>query len=496
MRNFNCSVRAHSRHHLELKSEYPLIKDSGKTRYRMDLYFFFPNQLNITEKHFGVRKFIDNIKIYTRFSTPSMSLPMLTDSQNPLNPVSRIRQYLNSPERLYSHRRDLPIYELRVLTNVYRSELENTAELIAEEIQKQNRDTLCRKRIERLLSDIQAFLKEFRKLHSQFISPRITPAQRTALGWADESISISTERILNRLFSYAEKIEEPEDLLIKMEAVTKKESGYRRQMNYQYLYNDEDPYLGEKLAYRENILKKWAHSALYMTREDRKGSLRAGHFLGGAAAGIAMIFAVLVTIYAGKVFIPNTTPWVLAIVVSYIFKDRIKEILKEYFKKLMPRITADQHSRLYDPFAEERVGSARAYARFINIADAPGNIQQLWNLEPNPFRSVLPEEQLIHYQRITELNSRKLNDNHTRLNSTTEIIRFQIADWLREMDDPKDVFYRLENMKKIKIKGSRVYRVHLILSLRNDELLDSEEIIQYNIILNRAGIIRIEDSSN
>ncbi|PID99720.1 MAG: hypothetical protein CSA81_14825 [Acidobacteria bacterium] len=90
------------------------------------------------------------------------------------------------------------------------------------------------------------------------------------------------------------------------------------------------------------------------------------------------------------------------------------------------------------------------------------------------------------------MDSKKLDESHTRLDSTTEIIRFQIADWLREMDDPKDVLYRLENMKKVEIKGKRVYRVHMIMSLKKTRDPASEKLYHYCITLNKSGIIRVE----
>jgi len=61
------------------------------------------------------------------------------------------------------------------------------------------------------------------------------------------------------------------------------------------------------------------------------------------------------------------------------------------------------------------------------------------------------------------------------------------------MDDPKDVFYRLEDGKKLKIKGNRVYIVHLVVSLKERSRKDFEELYHYRIVINKAGILRIEN---
>ena len=493
MKEYNCSVRVHSRHHLELKSEYPLLQDAKKTDYKMDCYFFFPSQLGVTSKRIGVRNFISNIRIYTRFSTPALSLKMLIDRENDLSPLSRIRNFMDIPEIEQPRKKDILLYELQVLTNMYRSEVDNTIELMGQEIQKQLMESMCCKRINLFLKEVKAFLEEFRKLHALFISPRITDVQRTALAWADESISIITERAMNRLFSYTQNITSPEKLLKAYEKITREETEYRKSMNYQYLYMEEDSRSGERLAYRENVLKKWSQSAMYMNNEDSRAPHRIGHIIAGIAAGLAMIFAVLVTIFAGKVFSPNSMPWILLIVFSYIFKDRIKEVSRERMKRLLPRFTSDQLSLLFDPTMDKRVGVSRGYAGFGKAGQVPDKIRKMRFRTPNPFRPIFPEQDVIHYQRTIDLDSRKLRGNHSRINSVTEIIRIHIVDWLREMDDPKDIFYRLENMKKLKIKGNRVYKVHMIMSLKNDNLRETEELYHYCVVINKTGILRIEN---
>ncbi len=493
MKEYNCSIRVHSRHHLELKSEYPLLKDKKLTDYQMDFYFFFPNQLNVTGRRIGVKRFIENIKVYTRFSTPGLSLKMLVDKKNKLSPITRILNFMEIPEIKQPRRRDVLLHELQILANIYKVEVDNTVELINNEIQKRNMDSMCIRRIHVFLDEVQTFLKTFRKLHEAFINPRVSEVQRTALAWADESISITTERALNRLFTYSLSLENPEELLSSYEEITRAETVYRESMKYEYLYRENDPYSGERMAYRESILKKWSQSAMYMNLEESRTPHRVGHIIAGIAAGVAMIFAVLVTIFAGKMFIPNSLPWILLIVMSYVFKDRIKEVLREWMKKLMPRITSDQLSLLFDRAQQKKVGVSRGYAGFEKAGDVPVKILKARYQQPNPFRSILPEQDIIHYKRIIELKSRKLRDHHSRTSSITEIIRINIQDWLKEMDDPKDIFYRLENRKKLKIKGNRVYRIHLIMSLREDSQIEEEEIYHFCIVLNKIGIVRIED---
>ncbi|MDA3811087.1 MAG: hypothetical protein PF518_12265 [Spirochaetaceae bacterium] len=60
------------------------------------------------------------------------------------------------------------------------------------------------------------------------------------------------------------------------------------------------------------------------------------------------------------------------------------------------------------------------------------------------------------------------------------------------MDDSSDLLYRLENGKKVIINGNRVYRVHLVLAMKEGSGKIRESFHHYNLILNKSGIIRID----
>lgn len=482
----------HSRHHLELKSEYPLPDDVSQTVYETDFYFFFPSQLHVTDKSIGVERFLNNTQIYTRFSSPALSLDRLVDPLCEQSPLKRIRTFISLSEWEHSKNKDTLLYELQTLVNMYRSEITGFVRLMRVELKKQSWEDICSRRIEQVLDDMTFFLKDFRELHSLFLNPHVSDKQRKALAWADESISIITERNLIRLFSYCDVMESSDHLKRSFGKITALETEYRKSMNYQYLYLEEDSRSGERLAYRESLLKKWSQSAMYMNSEESNTPRRIGHILAGAAAGVAMIFAVFATIFAGKFFPMNSTPWVLLVVLAYIFKDRIKEILREIFGSFLPRLTPDQLTILTDPAVGKKVGLSRGSVRFGSAGKVPDNIHQVRYRQPNPFRSILPEQTVIHYSRTIRLNSRKLKASHSRLRSVTDIVRLRIDDWLREMDDPNDVFYRLEKDKKIKIKGNRVYKVHLVVSLKERRRKGFRKLFHYLIVINKAGILRIE----
>lgn len=493
LKELNSTVRRHSKKQLEIKVEYPLDEKLKKTDFKMNFYFFFPSQLHVNEKRVGVSNFLNNMQINTRFSSPLMALEKVIDTDFQLSPLIRIENLLtlNGLENKDFHSHLL--YELQTLCNLYRAETRNFVSLMKKEIKKKDtREDICRKRILHMLVTIKAFLARFRKLHTKFLDPHIHEDQRTALNWADESISIITERCFIDLYQDCRTLGNSDEMISLIEEIINDEITYRQTMNYRYQYRAEDSLCGETMAYRESILKKWSQSAMYMNNENSQAPKRISHLIAGTAAATAMFFAVLAAIYAENFFPRNSTSWILVIVLSYVFKDRIKEILRHSFGNMLPRMTTDQQSNLYDPAGKTKAGKSSGTIRFRTISSIPTTIHRIRFKKPNPFRKILPPNDVIHYKRVVKIKPALLKKNHSRLNAITEIIRFQIDPWLKEMDDSKDMHYRLENGKTIPVKGSRLYRIHLIIGIRENNKKKNEKLYHYNLNLNKSGIVRIK----
>ena len=492
MKEFSCSVRRHSKKQLEIKMEYPLDSSINKSIFNLNFYFFFPSQLHVNEKRIGTGSFLNNMQINTRFSSPLMPLEKVIDTNFQLSPLVRIENLLDRSDLNNRNSHSELLYELQTLCNLYRAETRNFVKLMKKEISQNKREEIYQKRILHMLVTIKSFLTRFRKLHTKFLDPHIHEDQRTALNWADESISIITENGFLNLFQYCLSAQDSSELTVIIEKFIFEETSYRKSMNYRYQYTANNPLCGETMAYRESILKKWSQSAMYMNNENSQTPRRIGHVIAGIAAALAMLFALFIAIYAENLFQRNSTSWVLIIVLSYVFKDRIKESLKVSFGNMLPRLTTDQQSNLFDPALRSKAGRSSGTIRFGTSSKVPASVQKLRYSKPNPFRKILPANDIIHYKRTIKLKSALLKKNHSRLEAITEVIRFQIDHWLKEMDDSKSNLYHLENSEKIRISGSRVYRVHLIIGLKERKKKQNEKLYHYRLILNKSGIQRID----
>ena len=280
-------------------------------------------------------------------------------------------------------------------------------------------------------------------------------------------------------------------MIKKIEQEAASEEQHRKEFQYMTDLAATGSHSGETVSYRTGMLKKWSQSALYIRTEESLLPKTVGHVFAGAAAAAAMTFAVMAALYAQKVFSTNTLPWALIIILAYVFKDRIKEVLRDVFGRGIPKLLADQITRFRDPVTGAKVGSAKERIDFLRMHDIPSCIRSLRTEKPNPFRNLLPEEDILCYSRDILINSRKLKRSHTRLEAINEIIRIRLDKWFKEMDDPEDPFYRIDSGEAKVFEGKKVYHLHLIIELSEKKDRGNDKLFHYEVILSKKGILRI-----
>ncbi|MBI9103292.1 MAG: hypothetical protein JEY99_12820 [Spirochaetales bacterium] len=494
MTDFSCLVKKHGRHHIELKSSLP-VPQEGKGRYDLNFYFFSPAQLRFTKETIGTQKVLSNIQTYTRFSSPALPFSALADPDCELSPLNRLGSFLRMVGKAEPiDNKDL-VYELQTLVNSFQGEMKSFTELLEQQLSENPEDlTLYERRIRKSLKQTRKILHTLRNFFPRFLDQRIDDNTRTALFWADEALGIISIKNAVKIHYLIEEYSTHTKLIEELQEFVNQEHEYRLERKYQTaLAEPQSSKLKERLAYRESILKKWAQSAMYMKCIESRIPRNLGHILAGLAAAAAMTLAVLAAVYAEKVFLKNTTPWALIIILAYVFKDRTKEILREAFGKLLPKMAADKIFKLIDPSTGKIAARSQVIVRFSKENKQSDEIRATRDLGQNPFYSILPSENVFHFHRYISLNTKLLRAAHLRHDSITEITRFRLDDYLKEMDDPEDISYKLIEGKRKRVSGNRVYHLHLVAALKEDSKNAAPRLFHYCLIMNRTGILRVEN---
>ena len=491
---YQCDVRSHGRFQLELKVHYP-VPGLPRIAYDLDVFFFAPAQLGLNQQEYGIEGFLADVKTFTRFTTPAMQIRELASMRSDRSPLARIHSIVMDHEPGRNIDTERIVYELRTLGAAYRVELRRTREDLLAAINSGVEAARIEARVETLLSDIESFLSRVRELRHAIADVGMPVEICSSMEWVDEWVSLKTEVDLYRLHDGCTTREDLAQAGGQVRGVLGRETAYRRDQGYSTIVDPQDPVANEGVISRDGALKKWVQSALYLTREESKASKGAAQLVAAIAAATAMAFAVVATFFAERLFASYSVPWALLVVVGYIFKDRIKEILRGLVTTLLPRIAADQTTVLIDPNTGKRIGLTRSAVRFRSPQGIPEDVRSLRNSQAGFFGAGTPREDVMHFHKRTRFNGLRLHRNHTRVAAVTNIVRIRLGRWLREMDDPVESLRYMEGDMPMSVDADRVYEIGMIVGLAPHPSSDGPaRQLQHRLVLNRDGLLRIEKS--
>jgi hypothetical protein len=178
------------------------------------------------------------------------------DKSFTLSPLSRINHILDGIGTGGALKPEQLLYEIRTLVNIYKAELRETRHLIQRTVATSYNPQVLLHRIMEHIELIDTFLSRLRATMSRFIDLHIPQQLRTAIEWADESISIATEVGRIKLFQIVEPQEDLKTAADRLEPTLDKEPEYRKKAGYRSVVDPDDQRKNEDLLYHESILKK------------------------------------------------------------------------------------------------------------------------------------------------------------------------------------------------------------------------------------------------
>jgi hypothetical protein len=487
-------MKQHSRYQVEIKNHYPVDLKKRKISYTLDLYLLSPYTLNVNQSSYSRSDILSNTQIYTRYTIYETTLDEIIRENNDKSPLFRIEELLKEKELDNEKNRRKIYYELRVLANTFLLLMDRKETELRNLVNKGCDSRVVKEQVIQLNEKLGSLVTRFRKLESLInkVAPWEGPEDiRRGYDLADETISLTIERMLFpllHLFNERESIAGKKKIkkLILREIDHRKEKGYAL-IDENHLSIEER----EKRVYREGILKKWAQSVNYMDKKSSSINNNAGHILAAIAASVAMTFAVLATVYANRFFVTYSLPWIGIAIISYSLKDRIKEGLRTIFQRMLPHLVSDKTDNLYDALINKAVGRARLTVEHKRLNDVPRDITLWYGRGESAFKSILPGENILHFRRQITMNRSRLMRTHIRLNSLTEIFRFNLKRYIENMDDPEKELWYFKGGIPCQIMGHRVYRLKFAVRIRQK---GGEEVTKfYRVHMRQDGIVRIEE---
>ena len=461
-------------------------EEVGRHEFVVNSWIFVPNSLDINPQTYGKDQFYRDIKSNVRLITPVYLLRELAEPSS--LPFVTLRGAL---ERLAS---------LPSATNVdnYESQIKLFVAIFKSALRNHSIHTTKAKTVkdvahltEDFVTMVRRIVGEYRELYQIINVPRVEQRLRNYYLFGDEMMShiidVQSLRILKKIDALsAEELVGVRDSLV---GLLRDEKNYKLSQNYKIV--EPDAVVGNReLVFRYGLLKKYVESELYINLNKKRDGFAVEQVYYSLAAGLAMIFATAVAWFAQLKYGNITGPLFVVLVVSYMLKDRIKDLMRYYFAHQLGNKYFDNKAQI--KIQNRAVGVIKEGVDFISERKTPREVldlrcrSSLMEVE----NKVFEEKILLYRKRIVIDNVAMKADNLYPLNGINEILRFHTNRFTQKMDNPVVPVDTLDgDGRVVPLSVQKIYYINMVMQLsyggRNDYR-------RFRIVMARDGIIAVE----
>jgi hypothetical protein len=484
----NTRIRTHDEYSVEFKIGFLTSnKDKDDNIFKINTWMFLPNGLDVNPFTYRKEAFYSDIKSNVRLITPRYTLPeILQIDKGPFPRLEKaIKNYLEKPGQIPA---ESYAYQIKMFVCIMKSALRENAFRI---IRKRNDERKTINLIEEFVSNVTEINRRFRAIRNEILKNDCFAKElKEYFLFGDEYLGIITENAICHLL----EIFQGKDLFAKVEPVLKKlineEHRNKQEMNYD-IPSEQDEKSNSLLLIKRSLLKKFMESDLYLQRIKKTDGAFAREFYYSIAAGVAMIFATIIS-FAATLRLGNfTSSLFLVLVISYMLKDRIKDFARYYFSS---RLDQKYFDWKWDVSIRNRkIGVIKEAFDFISAEKVPEEILQLRNKTPLvKAENEVYDEKVILYRKRVSLSRKELEEyKEYHLLGINNIIRMNLMSFTKQMDNPFLPIYLPDETNGYRsIMAQRVYALHFILECESE----SEKYYRtYRVLLNRNGISEIKE---
>lgn len=481
------TIKIHDNYQFEIKQTYNLALDNKTSNYYfVQTYFFIPDNLNINRETYSGADFYKDLRATIRLKTPAMLLKNLAADIGSIDRIQRsVGDLLAARTRKSVSNYE---YHVKIFCLVYKKAIGTQLRFL----KKTEKMKDCDRLVSEFIACVSDIIGRFRQLKPSVIDDGLSRDLQTVYLFADEYISLKTETHACRLL---EILKERQPRLHKkhyrrLMEIVRGEASYRIRSGYPSVPTPDGD--NEKYVFRQGALKKFLSNILYLeTRVERGGKLLE-QAVYSIAAGVAMIFATMVAFIGQSWYGSLSLPFFIALVISYMFKDRMKELLRLYLSVTLHKWLYDRQRTIYHSF-DQKIGTCKESFNIITDSAVPAKIIEYRSRDSiTDINNSMTGENVILYRKYIRLSAekfKKIRHRHSA-NDVIDIMRFNIQHFLRSMDNPeKKIFIPLASGYR-KAFGMRVYHINMITYF----IIDKQEYLRrFRIVLNRNGIRRIEE---
>ncbi len=484
-------VEIHDKFSFEMKTSFiasPQERAREGNEFGISTWLFLPNSLDINRVTYSKKQFYRDTRSNVRLVTPVFSLESICAKDN--SPFTKLRDSLEALARQAHDGLLLDdfSFQIRMFASIFKSATRDKATSLMEV--KLSRQELC-KETGSFLATCEDIKKQYRSLWPRLIENKELPKDAAEhFSFGDMFIGNTTEQYGYKLMRSFETTPAYEDLKPQLYRFVKDEENYKKAQAYSTL-DREDSTNNYLVVMRRNILKKFIESDLFLDTKKSKDGAWAEQLGYAVAASLSMIFATIIAFSAQHYYGNFTLPLFIALVISYAFKDRIKETMRYYLSSQLGKKYFDAKRKL--EIQKQEIGWTKESFDFVSESKIPEKVMGLRKRTPlvEAENKVFHEKIILHRKLVNLFYEQIDGYKGYPFVGVNDITRYNLVNFIRKMDNafvPLHIPHPQHGYEAF--QGERVYALHLIIRCESRSNIHYRK---FRILLNREGIKEIRE---
>lgn len=491
----NEKIKIHGGVSFEINLDYVLNQLDKKSEYDVDTYIFIPSSLDITSETYSKTDFFQNIKSNIRFITPLYKITEIIEGYKSVynNLVDSINNYLtyktkNNATKYW--------YHLKMFVSIFSSTLSKHVTKI---VSTKNID----KKIELIneLNVVSKILEKYRLLKPIICTDNFKDKEKDTYKFGNEFLSYSIEKqylFLIKKLSRKKYISLSNEVFLLKKTLLKELKYQKKNKIIRFRANVSDAdvnEINESSIYRRGVLRKFADDNLFLTTRTKKEGVMMEQVIFSLSAGLAMIFATSAA-FMSQLYYGNFTQHLfIALVISYMAKDRIKELVRNTInKKIQAKFFFDRKTKIIS--GTEDVGYTKESFLFLDNDKIPKQVllarkkKHITGIE-NDWKG----EKVMLYRKNVVIYNSQLDEvlKGYEIGGVKEIVRLNVLNFTSKMSSVNSSYYAWDDIDESikRVKAERIYHLNIVLNFKNKNT-KKEEVKRYRVFLNKKVVKRIE----
>lgn len=475
-------VKVHDNFALEFKIGF--ITDQHQkdiNEFRINTWIFLPNSLDINRSTYKKEDFYRDVKNNLRLITPVYSLEEILKAGR--GPLPRLQKALDDLA-VDPNNEDLTesfSYQIKMFVCIVKSALRRHVQIIGSTAT----DEKIVSHVEAYIANVNEIALQYREKWEELSNPEMTKQQRELFLFGDDFLGNIIEQYAFQIMKILKGKPIFETIKEKLYTLIEREKAHKKKRGFMLLEKGQEKHNSLVITQR-NILKKFVESDLFLQIIRKKDGLFAQQLYYSVAAGIAMIFATMVSFFATLRFGNFTTDLFVILVFSYMFKDRIKDMMRYYFSSKLGKKYFD--SKLKLSIRKQEIGWIKEAFDFIEENKLPDEVRNIRARTPLvEAENQVYDEKIILYRKWVNLSKDEIEKyKEYRLSGINDITRFHLINFTHKMDNPFIPLYLSDAENGYEtIEGNKVYSLYFIIQCKSDE---DEYYKKYRVLFDRNGI--------